>query len=166
MSTTSATVVVVVVLVDVALVALVLEEHEPVAAWGHLEVQFKEGVGEEKAIPSLADTASSEESRWRKERYDTVKKPLRELAPYPAVHPWSAVGACGSGDTAATTSTTTDSERVRERRGHRRVKTFHLCVFGSRWIRSYMGFSCFQWKLWTRKLRNGKSLDWSVIVIC
>lgn len=74
------------------------EEDEPVAARGEVEVQFKEGVGEEKRVPSLADAACSEESRCREEGNDSVQKLLRELAPYPAVHPWSVVvSSSGSG---------------------------------------------------------------------
>lgn len=72
---------------DIALEALMLEEDEPVATRGHLQVQFEEVLREHKAVPSLTHTSGTEEGRWGKEGDHTIEKPLRKSAPDPAVHP-------------------------------------------------------------------------------
>jgi hypothetical protein len=57
------------------------------AAWGYLDIEFKKIVGEQETIPSLADTTSSKKGwRWKKGDY-TINQRLRELTPYPGVHP-------------------------------------------------------------------------------
>jgi len=63
--------------VNLGLICLELEEKEPMAAVRRkLEIQFKKGGGEEKAVPSFTYTTSSEECRWREERHDVIQQPL------------------------------------------------------------------------------------------
>ncbi|CAH9110750.1 unnamed protein product [Cuscuta epithymum] len=63
--------------------------------WGNLEIQFKKGCREEKAIPSLADGSSSEKGGWGEEGDDPIDQPLREPTPDPTVHPHAAHRICG-----------------------------------------------------------------------
>lgn len=53
--------------VDVALKGFVLEEEKPTTMWRNLHVKFKEGVGEQESIPSLANTTCPEKGWWWKE---------------------------------------------------------------------------------------------------
>lgn len=56
--------------------------------WEDIEVELKEGVGEQEAVPSPTDTSRSEEG-WRWEKGDNaVDNPSWELPPDPRVHPW------------------------------------------------------------------------------
>lgn len=53
-----------------------------------LEVQLKEGIGEQETIPSLADAAASKEGKRRKKGDHPIEKLARESTPYSRVHPW------------------------------------------------------------------------------
>lgn len=75
--------------------------------WGELEVQLKEGIGEQETIPSLADTPDSEEGRWREKGDNAVEKLTWESAPYPRVHPW--IIGDGVSKRSATSSTASSS---------------------------------------------------------
>lgn len=77
-------------MVDAGAVDLVLEEDETMAVRGYLKAEFKEGVGEQEPIPSLANRTGSEEGGWWKKCDHAIDQALRKLAPYSSVHPWTA----------------------------------------------------------------------------